>query len=330
MIPNLSSKNVFMLNQVRQLLSTETKNFHKSLSKLESDYLHKLSSFQKQESKFSELEARTKSLQELLLKKQINYLNDDLKNEKSRSEHSNAVTSNLVQKLADQNSELALQNKNLLNEVSELHRTVKSLTELNQELKASGQSMLEKRFDLQSTVQDLTNQNLEYKNIVLDRNILKIANNTLVEKNRELQSMVQSLSANNYELKSYINKNQLNKALSDNHKDKFKRLYLKYLRSEAFRKSLVYQKRFLVIILSGYERKEDHQYSRYEYKNQTNRPQFRSFYSKRCIAFKARNHFKAVVFTIVATIRIKNLVMKYQANLLALDATCHNTNSTRA
>lgn len=248
-----------------------------------------------------------------------------MNDEKSRQDQASATNRCLVQKLTEQNSELSQLNKNLTNELSELHRTIRCLNETNQELKANNQSQVEKRFDLQSTVQTLTNQNGELRSSVLDRNILKISNNTLMEKNRELQSMVQSLSSNNYELKSYINKNQLNKALSDNHKEKFKRLYLKYLRSEAFRKSLVYQKRFLIIILSGYERKEDHQYSSFEYKNQTNRPQFRSFYSKRCIAFKAMNHFKAVVFTIVASIRIRNLASKHRANLAALDSTSSNS-----
>lgn len=37
---------------------------------------------------------------------------------------------------------------------------------------------------------------------------------------------------------------------------KFKKLYYKYLRAESFRKSLVYQKRFLLIMLNGYEETE--------------------------------------------------------------------------
>ena len=45
-------------------------------------------------------------------------------------------------------------------------------------------------------------------------------------------------------------------ALSEHDKEKFKKLYLKYLRAESFRKSLVYQKRFLIIMLSGYEETE--------------------------------------------------------------------------
>jgi hypothetical protein len=37
---------------------------------------------------------------------------------------------------------------------------------------------------------------------------------------------------------------------------KFKKLYYKYLRAESFRKSLIYQKKFLLIMLSGYEETE--------------------------------------------------------------------------
>lgn len=51
------------LSQVRQLLAQESKQFQRLVSKLEADYTSKLSAFQRQESKFSELENRTKSLQ---------------------------------------------------------------------------------------------------------------------------------------------------------------------------------------------------------------------------------------------------------------------------
>ena len=141
----------------------------------------------------------------------------------------------------------------------------------------------------------------------MDKNLLKIKIENLSEKVNDLEGTVLNLSQNNLELKKYINNSTLNKSLYNSHKEKFKKLYLKYLKIESFRKSLVYQKRFLIIILNGYEKKENQEYVEYTFQSQTNRPQFRSFFSKRCIAFKAKNQFKSAVLCVIAVIRMKNI-----------------------
>jgi ABC-type transporter Mla subunit MlaD len=51
------------LAQVRQLVGQESKQFQRTLFKLQADYSNKLNAFQRQESKFCELENRTKFLQ---------------------------------------------------------------------------------------------------------------------------------------------------------------------------------------------------------------------------------------------------------------------------
>lgn len=119
--------------------------------------------------------------------------------------------------------------------------------------------------------------------------------------------------------------------LSENDKEKFKKLYFKYLRAESFRKSLVYQKRFLLIMLSGYEETEreilntlriEPLLSQHSLKNispssslalsrgsisQKMEIQTRntSFYSNRFVIHKAKSRFRTAVICIIAISRIK-------------------------
>ena len=92
----------------------------------------------------------------------------------------------------------------------------------------------------------------------------------LIEQNRELLNAFKKVSEDKINLRNVVtkmeeeiwmhrnrskNENQMN-TLTDSEREKFKKLYYKYLRAESFRKSLVYQKRFLLIMLSGYEETE--------------------------------------------------------------------------
>ena len=127
--------------------------------------------------------------------------------------------------------------------------------------------------------------------------------------------------------------------LSEHDKEKFKKLYYKYLRAESFRKSLVYQKRFLLIMLSGYEDTEreilatlkvdpktvsimnqqqqilssnGHQYNFNNNNNENisyyinnNNNKNSSFYSNKFLIHKARSRFRIAAHTIIAVYRIK-------------------------
>ena len=91
----------------------------------------------------------------------------------------------------------------------------------------------------------------------------------LIEQNRELLRAMKRLSderraeyddllakATQAAAKQQSTSKSHTSQLSDNEREKFKKLYYKYLRAESFRKSLVYQKKFLLIMLSGYEETE--------------------------------------------------------------------------
>ena len=121
---------------------------------------------------------------------------------------------------------------------------------------------------------------------------------------------------------------------------KFKKLYLKYLRAESFRKSLVYQKRFLIIMLSGYEETEreilatlkyDNMFisynqkenympdsgclthgknqSAYQKMGEVQSRNSKSIYSSRFRLFKPKSRFKTGVICIIAISRIKYVVV---------------------
>ena len=94
----------------------------------------------------------------------------------------------------------------------------------------------------------------------------------LIQQNRELINSIKKLTGDKAELRSVILKLEeelwtfrngnggvqkvTTAALSEHDREKFKKLYYKYLRAESFRKSLIYQKKFLLIMLSGYEETE--------------------------------------------------------------------------
>jgi hypothetical protein len=94
----------------------------------------------------------------------------------------------------------------------------------------------------------------------------------LIQQNRDLINTIKKLTNDKSELRNFVikqeeelsmlkqrvkNQNQSeNHSLSEHDREKFKRLYYKYLKAESFRKSLIYQKKFLLIMLSGYEETE--------------------------------------------------------------------------
>jgi len=193
-----------------------------------------------------------------------------------------------------------------LAEVDELRESLKSLNEENRRLKELNTSLSVKGVDLQGVVARLASQNAELRQTVLDRNLLRIANKSLEEKNSELESMLKSLGESNFELKSFIAKMSLQRSISESHREKFKRLYGRYLRLDVCKKALVYQKKFLLVVLAGYERSEECRYGGgYEFQSQVNRPRFRAVYANRCVGFGARNRFRSAVLCVVALARLR-------------------------
>ena len=232
------------LGQIRETIGVETRHFMSLCRQLESDYLSKLMSAQQQESKFLELESRTNGLQEILLKKQINYLSADLRNEKTKTENC-AANSRSLQQMSLLNQQLTADNMKLDNKIRQLDGEVAELTKQTQGLK----------------------------------------------------HLVKSLDSENMQLKVLSG----NKSLSDAHREKFKRLYLKYLKAESFRKSLVYQKKFLIIILAGYERSG----------GDSRQSQIGLVYlNKHLCSHKPKRRFKSIVMCLIAVIRIQFLAKK--------------------
>jgi hypothetical protein len=165
----------------------------------------------------------------------------------------------------------------------------------------------------------------------------------LIEQNRELLNAFKKVSDEKIGFRNLIskmeeeiwmhrnrskNENQSH-PLTDNEREKFKKLYYKYLRAESFRKSLVYQKRFLLIMLSGYEETEreilatlkiESSMSKSVQSNSNNRNANNnnnnnkiistyqnncSIYSNRFILHKAKSRFRTGVICIIAISRIK-------------------------
>lgn len=167
----------------------------------------------------------------------------------------------------------------------------------------------------------------------------------LVKQNQELSETIKKITQEKAMLKNSLTKledellnlkktvsktDHSNSSLTDYDKEKFKKLYYKYLRAESFRKSLVYQKRFLLIMLSGYEDTEreilatlrlDPRLSNVlkanvppsimarSYNNNAdysmNLSRNSSFYSNKYITNKAKSHFRTGAICIIAIHRIK-------------------------
>jgi hypothetical protein len=202
--------------------------------------------------------------------------------------------------------------------------------------------------NLNQIINELKNQSL-----IIDNTNFKLENK-LIEQNRELINSYHQMSNESLELCNRINKleddlqfqtvranNNINTSiksvttsstLSEHDREKFKRLYYKYLRAESFRKSLVYQKRFLLIMLSGYEETEreilatlnidtinnsnSNKQNGFNYnsiQSQTSTTTIVSkmnnngnnLYSSRFVLHKAKSRFRTAVICVIAVGRIK-------------------------
>jgi hypothetical protein len=108
------------------------------------------------------------------------------------------------------------------------------------------------------------------------------------------------------------------------------KFYFKFLRCENYRKSLIYQKRYLLVLLTGYEDTETYALNeirrltgdtkssfypfQYNYNKMTSIR--KSTYHRR--SFDYRFRFRSYVRVVIATIRMRWLVKKWAQKLLAI------------
>jgi hypothetical protein len=117
---------------------------------------------------------------------------------------------------------------------------------------------------------------------------------------------------------------------TQNHSSSSNKFYFKFLRCENHRKSLVYQKRYLLVLLTGYEDTETYALNEIRrltgdtksnsYIFQSNYDKMRSIrkqtYNRR--SFDYRFRFRYYVRVVLATIRMRRLVKKWTQKLAAI------------
>jgi hypothetical protein len=328
-ISNLKERlNIESLNHIevcRELeLERNSNECHKRIKNLESD--------------FFELEKVANSLDSLLIK------------EKSKNEVLSKAYNEIRELKSSKRNSIILNNNNLLLEKHKqslellLLKLIKEIefcnlkpTTSTNDLKDNLNAILKELKDIHYISDDSNHGKI----VPINRSNTNNSQDKLMEQNKELIKMLKELSDEKSEYKSTIVKLQEQVSLkqskqstngsveiSDTDREKFKKLYFKYLRAESFRKSLVYQKKFLLIMLSGYEETEreilsslqidkniritnnDTRKSSY-YNNQNIIKQnlsiihIKTFYSNRFLINKPKNHFRSLAFCIIAVKRIK-------------------------
>lgn len=100
-------------------------------------------------------------------------------------------------------------------------------------------------------------------------------------------------------------------AVNSQHLNKF---YLKYLRCEAYRKALIYQKRYLLVLLTGYEDTEIYalnEIRRLTHETKMKSPRKSKSHCRRSMNYRFR--FRCYITVVIAMIRMRWLVKKWQA-----------------
>ena len=185
--------------------------------------------------------------------------------------------------------------------------------------------------NLNSIIDELENvSSNSFSNSISQNNNGTDLETKLLRQNRELLGSVKKLTNEKSEIRGKIqkleeelwilrNKNQkiYNNSNPISDREKFKKLYIKYLRAESFRKSLVYQKRFLLIMLSGYEETEREIMTTLKLETnsnlknnkypliQENNKNGSFYYSSRFTIHKAKSRFRTAAICIIAINRIK-------------------------
>lgn len=168
-----------------------------------------------------------------------------------------------------------------------------------------------------SFVQSVNGTDLETKLLKQNRELLNSVKKLTNEKS-DLRGKIQKLEEEMWILRNKNQKAHINSnAMLECDKEKFKKLYIKYLKAESFRKSLVYQKRFLLIMLSGYEETEREIMATLKLETnptlknnkyaliQENNKNGSFYYSSRFTIHKAKSRFRTAAICIIAINRIK-------------------------
>ncbi|CAF0917327.1 unnamed protein product, partial [Brachionus calyciflorus] len=273
------------------------------------------------EQQFIELEKHTNNLDHLLVQEKS-------KNEKLMKAYNDLKTkyvnlgtmnsSNNLERIRQSLEYLAIKHKNEIDATSRL---------VSNEVKSNLNSIINELENVSSMSTNTSNHNvsdLETKLLKQNRELLNTIKKVTNEK-LELRNMVQKM-----EEEIWVSRNQVQKhrsetnTMSEHDREKFKKLYFKYLRAESFRKSLVYQKRFLLIMLSGYEETEREimttlkietssslKNSKYGQLTETNNKNGSFYYSNRFTVQKAKSRFRTGAICIIAINRIKFLQRKH-------------------
>ena len=128
----------------------------------------------------------------------------------------------------------------------------------------------------------------------------------LISELEQTKSELKNLKENFQELKR-----DQSLVLNSQHLNKF---YLKYLRCEAYRKALIYQKRYLLVLLTGYEDTEI--YALNEIRRLTQDTKIKSSRKSKLHARRTMNYrfrFRCYVTVVIAMIRMRWLVKKWLA-----------------
>ncbi|RNA01313.1 pericentrin-like isoform X3, partial [Brachionus plicatilis] len=287
------------------------------------------------EHQFFELEKHTNNLDQLLIQEKAKYekLAKAYSDLKARYNNLGAVNNgNNLERIRQSLEYLAIKHKEEIDSKPASNEVRHNLNSIINELENVSSASSSSSF----FGQNVNSTDLETKLLRQNRELLGSVKKLTNEKS-EFRGNVQKLEEELWILRNKSQKAQINSnAMSDSDKEKFKKLYIKYLRAESFRKSLVYQKRFLLIMLSGYEETEREIMTTLKLETnstlknnkyalvQENNKNGSFYYSSRFTIHKAKSRFRTAAICIIAINRIKFLQRKHSYMSTRVDS--HRSN----
>ncbi|XP_062853797.1 pericentrin [Trichomycterus rosablanca] len=184
-----------------------------------------------------------------------------------------------------------------------LDRVLKENSELAERLAALSEEKISLKHTLSCLERDLHN----LKHTKQERSSVQLDQSTLAEKlawQREKATLQSALHKAQDELTKATSRNE-NRPLTDLSNNKLQRLYERYLRAESYRKSLVYQKRYLLLLLGGFQDCE--QATLALIARMGAHPSLGQTQASRPI-----NRFRSAVRVVIAISRLKFLTRKWQ------------------
>ena len=240
-----------------------------------------------------------------LLSLRLNGLNISVTNESSDS----------LQKLYDENSYLRSLIANM-NSNENSNTLIKCLTDIfrcEQERRLMGIREHKDLHDLEQEIHDMCDyqRNALSKLLSQDRFLLINELEQTKEELNDLKGRFKQLKQNQSIL---MNSQHLNK------------FYFKYLRCEAYRKALIYQKRYLIVLLNGYEDTENFALNEIRrltgdvrpnhYNNDEMKLSFRHKYHRRSL--NCRFRFRCCITVVIGMVRMRWLVKKWAKKLATI------------